>query len=62
MAWVLELKVWGDSVVMLRNRLHQKTPDASWLSDLLRKAHRAQRCYETAAELEAFLTKFCADP
>lgn len=61
-AWVLELKVWGDSVVMLRNRLHQKTPDASWLSDLLRKAHRAQRCYETAAELEAFLTKFCADP
>ena len=61
-AWVLELKVWGDYVVMLRNRLHQKTPDARWLSGLLRKAHRAQRCYQTAAELEAFLTNFCADP
>jgi hypothetical protein len=61
-AWVLELKVWGDSVLMLRNRLHQKTPDAHWLSDLLRKAHRAQRCYETAVELETFLTNFCANP
>ena len=61
-AWVLELNVWGESVIMLRHRLDQKTPDARWLSDFLRKAHRAQRCYETAIELETFLTIFCADP
>jgi hypothetical protein len=61
-AWVLELNAWGDSVIMLRSRLDQKTPDARWLSDFLRKTHRAQRCYETAVELETFLTNFCADP
>lgn len=60
--WVMELKVWGDYVALLRERLHHKIPDARWISHLLRKAHRAQRCYETALELEAFLEKYCADP
>ena len=31
-------------------------------ADLLRKAHRAQRCVETAVELETFLDNYCADP
>ena len=61
-AWVLELKAWADSVEMIRTRLHQSIPDARWLSDLLRKGNRAQRCYETALELEAFVASYCADP
>jgi hypothetical protein len=32
--WVLELKKWADDVAMLRERLHQKIPDARWLSGL----------------------------
>ena len=56
--WVLELKEWADGVSLLRERLQQKIPDARWLSGFLRKAHRAQRCHETAQELETFLTRF----
>ena len=60
--WVLELKVWGDSVAVFSDHFNHKIPDACWLSDLLRKGHRAQRCYDTAIELEKFLTNWCADP
>ena len=60
--WVLELKAWSDSVAMLCDRMRQKVPDAGWLSDLLRKANRAQRCSETALEMESFLTNYCANP
>ena len=32
--WVLELTKWADDVAMLRECLHQKIPDARWLSGL----------------------------
>lgn len=60
--WLLELKMWDDSVSMFSDHLNHKIPDARWLSELLRKGHCAQSCYDTALEFESFLTKWCADP
>jgi len=60
--WVFELKTWGESVAMLCDRLRQQIPDAAWLSGLLRKANRAQRCAVTAVEMETFLVGYCANP